>query len=67
MVRTFKDVADLPFFILHDVIRKVGIGERLLRPKRRASIEPAAVLSRPIGMGQTSRPSMPGSSAVGQR
>ena len=50
VVRTFKDVADLPFFILHDVIRKVGIGERLLRPKRQAPIEPAAVLSRPIGM-----------------
>ena len=50
-VSFFQNVDDLPFMILRDVIRKIGVGsERLFRAKEHKRINQRASLQRPIGM-----------------
>lgn len=47
----FKCSEDLPFFILRDVIRKIGMGvKEVLRPKIKANLLKRNNLDRPVGM-----------------
>lgn len=47
----FKCTEDLPFFILRDIIRKIGLGlKQVLRPKIKANLVKRSNLDRPVGM-----------------
>ena len=50
-VSFFQNVDDLPFLVLRDVVRKIGIGsERLFKAKERKTAKQKTSLDRPIGM-----------------
>lgn len=50
-VSFFRDIDDLPFLILRDVIRKIGVGsERFFSAKKRQIVKQRTSLQRPIGM-----------------
>ena len=50
-VSFFQNIDDLPFLILRDVVRKIGIGsERLFKAKERKTVKQKTSLERPIGM-----------------
>lgn len=47
----FKSIEELPFLVLRDVIRKVGLGSgQVLRPKSRPRVRGKETLHRPVGM-----------------
>lgn len=50
-VTFFKSTEELPFLVLRDVIRKVGLGSvQVLRPKTRPQVRRKETLNRPVGM-----------------
>jgi hypothetical protein len=50
-VSFFQEIDDLPFLILRDVIRKIGVGsERFFSAKKRQIVKQRTSLQRPIGM-----------------
>ena len=50
-VSFFQNADDLPFFVLRDVIRKIGVGsDALFRAKERKTVSQKISLGRPIGM-----------------
>jgi hypothetical protein len=50
VVTFFARGSDLPFLILKDVIKKIGVGDRVFRPSAVPKITAISTLTRPIGM-----------------